>query len=80
MNLSVHLESNNILSFRFYFHSKGDTLFGTRGIHCLKNPTTKNYNFNLKTTMPLSGLGSIFENLFIICNKRSYLWSRITEN
>ena len=31
MSLAIYSESNNILSFRSYFHSKGDTFFETPG-------------------------------------------------
>ena len=35
MNLAVYSESNDILSFRSYFQSKGGTFFETPGIHHL---------------------------------------------
>ena len=41
INLAVHLESNDILSFRSYFQSKGGTFFETPGINTVFTVTGK---------------------------------------
>ena len=48
MNLAVHSESNDILSFRSYFQSKAGTFFETPGINkdcCMKYSSTINVVF-----------------------------------
>ena len=64
MNLAVHSESNNILSFRSYFHSKGGTFFETPSMsftnssQLLENQYRSDLR-NLSTNKPLTKIAML---------------------